>query len=391
MEAPPKMDILCILGSFFPAQSGGPNNSVYWMGKALTSAGMNFTVATLKDGLSSADYKRYGIVLNRESRIEGLSVRYFGYLFNRYLSIKMYFWLIKNIPKYDIVYLNSIFFPFTWFSALLCVLYNVPFVISPRGELEDGALKFNKRKKLFLLNFFVLKLLCRAKLFLVTSDQEKKYTYKYVKDKSPIFVFPNFIEINDNPISEKKIQLKSGIIYLGRLHPKKGIENLIAGYEQLFQSGFTNHKLIIVGAGDKSYVNDLLKNVVNLKSAANIEFLGHKTGAHKKSLLLKSKVLVMPSYSENFGNVVLEALSEYTPVIASIFTPWDILEKTNCGQYIDNDPESIAQSLAVILEKNDKDFTVMAQNARSLVLNNFNIDKNIKKLIVELQKISYLR
>ena len=375
------MKVLFVLGSFFPAQSGGPNNSVYWISKALVKQGVQVSVATLKDGLTSADVKEYSLIENSEARIEGIRATYFGYLFSRYLSFKMMLWLIRNIKSFDIVNLNSVFFPYTWLAALICIIYRVPFIISPRGELEPGALSFKKYRKLFFIYSLAMRYLLRARLILTTSDQEKLYVNKFLKGRVPIKVFPNYISVVSEDLTRSEIVSKSDILFLGRLHPKKGIENLIQAYEILHTTGITHHNLIIAGQGDTRYEKDLKNLVLKLNSAQNIKFVGHVTGQDKRQFLIKSRVMVLPSFSENFGNVVLEALSAYTPVIASKFTPWEVLEEYNCGLIGKNDPNSIANFLTDLLNKDDVEYSQMAYNARILATSKFDVSENISKLI----------
>ena len=142
------MKLLYILGSYYPAQSGGPNNTIHWQAKYLTKKGIDVSVVSLKSGLSRNDINKYNINLNCRNQIEGVKAYYFNYFLYRYFSIKFYIWLILNIKKFDFVQLTSYFFPISWFGALICILNNVPFSVAPRGELEDNAVKFTRLIKL---------------------------------------------------------------------------------------------------------------------------------------------------------------------------------------------------------------------------------------------------
>jgi glycosyltransferase involved in cell wall biosynthesis len=381
------MKILFVLGSFYPAQSGGPNNSVYWISKELCKNKIDVSVISLKDGLSKNDIKEFNLKINKQNVIDGIKAMYFGYTINRYFSLRMHIWMFKNIKNFDLVNLNSVFFPYTWIASFLCIIFKVPFIIAPRGELEPGAIQYRKKFKTILLNLFIIKLLSSAKILLVTSAQEKFFSERFFEKNICKFIFPNFIELKKSFLSKDDILLKKGILFIGRLHPKKGIENLIGAYDLIYKKGRNDITLTIAGKGNIKYEEELKNKVSLLESGVNIKFIGHITGDKKNEILTASKVMVMPSYSENFGNVVLEALSAYTPVIASKFTPWSILEEAKCGYCQDNTAEVISKSLLDILDKKDIDYLEMAYNSRRLVEEKFDVKKNSRKLVKKYKSI----
>ena len=99
--------------------------------------------------------------------------------------------------------------------------------------------------------------------------------------------------------------------------------------------------------------------------------------------------MVLPSYSENFGNVVVEALANSTPVIASRFTPWSHLEKEGCGRWVENDPKSLVRALESILTLSQEDYICMSEAARRFVTEFYDIRQRGGEL--ENLYTSYLR
>ena len=375
------MKILYILGSYYPAQSGGPNNSIHWQAKYLSKEGVDVSVASLKTGLTQTDINNYNIQLNSKSKVEGVKAYYFNYFFNRYLSFKFYIWLIFNINKFDFVQLTSYFFPITWFSALICNITKTPFSIAPRGELEDNAIKFNRPIKIILHKIFLKFLYGKVKFIMVTSIQELEFSKKYFNEKMIFELIPNYIEISKiGKLLEVDILKKKNILYLGRLHPKKGIANLIKAYFSLNESIINSHLLLITGTGELNYVNSLKELVDSSKYNERVIFLGHKQGVEKEKIYKQSKVLVLPSYSENFGNVVLESLSHSTPVISSKYTPWKSLEENKCGFWVENSPNELAAKLKDLLTMEDHKYIKYATNSYNYVCREFDIGKNIEKL-----------
>lgn len=371
------MKLLFLLGSFYPAQNGGPNNSVYWAGKELVSnRSVSVTIASLKNGLSNDHIKKYNIKLDLPTFIEGLEVYFFNYYKNRYLSSTLPTWLCKRIDQFDLVCLTSFFFPWTWFAALICIYKGIPFCIAPRGELEPGALQFQKFLKMVLRRVFIQKILDRAAFVLVTSEQEARYTQNWFRKNIPIELIPNYISLPPAIIKSDDIAAKKNILYLGRIHPKKGIKNLIDAFHLLDEKLSNAQKLIIGGDGDPDYVKSLKASVELSPLRNKIEFLGHVEGWEKEQLYTSARVLVLPSYSENFGNVVVEALSYSIPVICSKYTPWSELDSEGCGYWVDNSPEAIKEALEKILSLKQADYIDMANKGRKFVAENYDVNKH---------------
>ncbi|MBK8389049.1 MAG: glycosyltransferase family 4 protein, partial [Saprospiraceae bacterium] len=99
-----------------------------------------------------------------------------------------------------------------------------------------------------------------------------------------------------------------------------------------------SYKLIIAGNNTNLYFKELEELVEKLNLSKSIEFIGEVMGEEKENLLAKSYFLILPSDSENFGNVVIEALAQGTPVITTKGTPWEVLEKRNAGFWVENTP-----------------------------------------------------
>ena len=129
--------------------------------------------------------------------------------------------------------------------------------------------------------------------------------------------------------------------------------------------------LMIAGEGDKAYSGQLKYHVERLGIQKRAFFLGHVTGPKKENLLSSADILVMPSHTENFGNVVLEALSFGLPVIASKGSPWNLLETYQCGYWVENDPATLAATIDTFLRLPPNTIATMKQNGRKCVSENF--------------------
>lgn len=138
------------------------------------------------------------------------------------------------------------------------------------------------------------------------------------------------------------------LLYIGRLHPIKGIENLLRACRILNDRYGCGWVLTIAGAGDPVYAKSLRELTAGLGVGDRVTFTGEVTGEAKRKLFQDSDLLILPSFSENFGLVVAEALAHGVPVVAGNGTPWAEVEKRGCGLWVENSPESLAAAMARI-------------------------------------------
>src|SRR5690606_12507995 len=130
-----------------------------------------------------------------------------------------------------------------------------------------------------------------------------------------------------------------------------------------------------------NYKEELISLVNKLNLQNKIIFKGHLEGIDKEKIYAESYALILPSETENFGNVVVEALNQGTPVIASKGTPWQILEKYNAGLHVENDPENLSKAIDSILQLEKDKYQQMRINSYKLVDENFKVDSQIYKWI----------
>jgi glycosyltransferase involved in cell wall biosynthesis len=178
--------------------------------------------------------------------------------------------------------------------------------------------------------------------------------------------------------------MRSGFLYLGRVHPKKGIENLIDAFNILTGNGKI---LTIAGNGKNSYVGHLKASVMSKNLGDRITFVGHVEGDTKADLYKSCKALVLPSFSENFGNVVVEAMSYGLPVIASMNTPWMEIQTEKCGYWTDNSPMSLATAMERLTTMSQSEYQQMSVNAHRFAREKYDINSKgplLERLVVEL-------
>jgi glycosyltransferase involved in cell wall biosynthesis len=161
-------------------------------------------------------------------------------------------------------------------------------------------------------------------------------------------VIPHGIDIPAAPSRQWQPGGVLRLMFLGRLDPVKGIENLIEA-SALLGRGAT--RLDIYGSGSPDYVARL-KHLAASKLGEMVRFHGHAEGEHKRKAFAEADICVLPSFTENFGMVVAEALAHGVPVIVSRGAPWSEVEQRGCGRWVDNSPTSLAAAITALRREN---------------------------------------
>jgi glycosyltransferase involved in cell wall biosynthesis len=225
----------------------------------------------------------------------------------------------------------------------------IPYVFSPHGMLEPWALEQSWFKKAVGLITYQRRDLESATLFCATSEGEYN-SLRALGYRQPVAVIPNGVAASQQQtMFERRVNdsRRHQLLYLSRIHKKKGIEELIYAWARIRPS---NWELVIAGGdGGDGYRQKMINLCESLKFAQSIRFTGEVYGSDKDRLYAEADLFILPSHSENFGLVVAEALSFGLPVITTRATPWGEIANQECGWVIDNDVDSIVSCLNVAL------------------------------------------
>jgi glycosyltransferase involved in cell wall biosynthesis len=285
--------------------------------------------------------------LGHEVEIEsGLTVLYCRRTAGISISPMLLWMLSAYVGWADIVHLTSVYSFATLPTLLTARTLQKPLVLSPRGSLQLWP---GRRRAVIKLAWdWMCRGLAPANFALhVTSEAEARESARRLGERQ-IFLVENGIAVPQTlpePIPCPGNSLR--LLYLGRLDPKKGIENLLAALKLLLDSGL-RVSLTVAGAGETRYEHSLRYRIGELKLTEAVSLLGDVRDTAKEDAFRAADVLVMPSFTENFGIVVAEALARCVPVIVSKGTPWSAVEQHGCGLYVDNSPESLARSIQQI-------------------------------------------
>ena len=268
-----------------------------------------------------------------------------------------------------------------WSSAsLFNLIYNklrpTPYVVTPRGMLEKWALNQSYFKKLIYYHLIEKYHLKNAACLRATSDMEMN-TFKKLGFKNKIINIPNSIKIPKINL-KFKIKKKKRILFLNRIHKKKGISELLNAWKHIHNK-YLDWELVICGFDENGYRDKMIKLSNDLK-LNRVVWKDFVMGKDKDKLFRSSDLFVLLSHSENFGLSIAEALSFGLPVITTTNTPWKDLKKYNCGWCIDLKMNKIIKTIENAICLNPKKKISMGKRGRAWVIRDFSDQSIAPKL-----------
>lgn len=317
-----KKRILCFIEYYLPGcKSGGPvktiSNFVEYFGQEYEI----FIICSDRDYLDTKPYVNKKI--KKWYKIGKAKVLYIS---KKDLNIYSLTKLLSE-SSYDLLYINGLFsLKFNILPLLIRrfkpIKKNIPCILATRGMLSPNAIKLKSiKKKIYLkiANFFQL----YENLFFQASNFiEKKEIHENLKvTNKKIFIAPNLVKLN--PISPKKIKVKKNrtlnLIFLSRISPMKNLDFLL---RSLFNVDNPINLTIHGSKEDHSYYNECLELIRRLPKKIKINVKNHIKNESVQNTLINYDLFVLPSRGENFGHIIIEALSAGLPVLISDKVFW---------------------------------------------------------------------
>lgn len=348
---------------------GGPYHSVKSTSEAINRAGYPITVLGTRDSKNQDLHPRH--YLDKSSNSSVIALTKIG-PYNWHFSPNI-LGLWRLVRKADLISIQGVWMLNCIIVAWMARIARKPYYVTVRGEFSSPSELQRIHKK--VMKPIVLNLFKGARFIQVLNVNERVALIEYGYS-GKIKLVANGIEARD-PSKLLEVR-KRQLLYLGRLHPDKGLTQLLEAWVKF---GKTDWNLVVAGSGSEDYLCEL-KKIAGFNDS--IRFTGPVFNKEKESLLLESKWLILPSFREGMPMSVLEAISYGTPVIITKECNLGQIVENKAGFEVDPNPEAISSILELVFNLDHKTYTVFRKNAFNLANAEFNWDKVINELLNEL-------
>lgn len=275
---------------------------------------------------------------------------------------KKKFYLRNELKKFDICHLYGGWTFFHIKTYLVALSLKKKIIIHPLGFYEPWSLTQKKFKKKIALKLYQSKILMNSNLIHCASKLEQKNILKINKDfKTKVIPYGILNKYIKKTVKKKKISKRA--IFFSRIHKKKGVENLINAWKKV-----NNHdwKLDIYGPPEnEKYLNQLISSI-NKDDRIKIFKPIYNTKIKFKTFE-KYDFMILPTYSENFGFIVLEALARGLPVLTTKNTPWDKIKKKDSGWISGNSINSLTLTLKKIFNLSNGNINYFYKKSKNAI------------------------
>lgn len=366
---------------------GGPVNSISKLAESLINIdGIDLEVYTTNaNGLTNLDQETK---TNVATVVSGVKVKYFTrYFVNNsfFISPGLSLALLRSIRKYDVVHVNMWWNWVSIVSALIAILSGKKVVISPRGSITEYIVNYKNKKVKKVIHNLIGEWILKKSHFHLTSNVELNDTNKItpINDYHIIYNLIDLPKLKETSRSHRD-ESKFTMIFMSRVHEKKGIELLLRSLSQIEE----NIVLKIAGDGEKEYVEKLKNLVTELGISNKVEWLGWLDNSRKFEELRNSDLFVLTSYNENFANVVVEALYSSTPVLVTNEVGLsDFVQDKGLGWTTQSDVSAITKTVKFILGRRDI-LDSISEKSRDVVLATFTANQLASEYVKMYKSIS---
>ncbi|MEY2884042.1 MAG: hypothetical protein RL490_1766 [Pseudomonadota bacterium] len=295
-----------------------------------------------------------------------------------------------RLPRYDftsaiaglphatgtIVHDNGIWSPSNLAVGIAARRLDLPLVISPHGMLDPWAMAYHGGRKAIAWALYQRRLLRQARGLLATAEREAGPMRQRVPGR-PIALIANGVacpaQMPDR--SGREMAAARTLFFMSRIHPKKNLVSLIDAWRPLaLDPEFADWTLVIAGPDELDHSAELRARVMALGLAGRVRVEGPVPDADKNAAFAAADVFVLPSFSENFGIVVAEALAQGVPAIVSDGAPWASLETEGCGWFVGTDTASIGAALLAAMRLSPAERSGMGRRGHAHVQRDFGWD-----------------
>ena len=357
------MKVLSFVSSL-DLSSGGPSRSVPMLAKGLAELGVDITLMAIRSENMNIH------------ALEGTSVK---------LKVISPSFSRREIAKFladerfELIQIQSVWeMPYHKVMVKARKL-NIPYIVTPRGMLEPWSLSQKKWKKRLAWWLYQRNDVQKSACVFTTAKMEAEHV-SALGITTCKAVIPNGIETVGYPCKSSIEGVKKQVLFLSRVHVKKGIELLFEAWKRILPD-YVDWQLLVIGNGEAEYIHSLENRVENLGLKDCIKILPPVFGEAKIKVYQESALFCLPSFSENFGMAIAEAMSCGTPVITTTNCPWNILNDTKTGWCIDLSVDNLENALREAMGMDANALYDMGQRASKLIYDNFDYRSVTRKTL----------
>ncbi len=373
------MKILHIIASADPA-GGGPIEGI--IQQCLTSMGRGEREIVSLDAadapfLRSFPLKIYPLGVRRYRKGVKSRLARFGY------TPRLIAWLREHAQNYDIVVVNGLWNYASVGSSRVLPRLGIPYVVYPHGMMDPwfrSAYPIKHWLKQLFWAFFEGPLLYHARAALFTSEDEMirargQFAGHRYRERVVAYGTREAPDEPETQMREFRARMPSlgdhpYLLFLGRVHPKKGCDLLIRTFAAVTQE-WPGLDLVIAGPDQIGWAKDLQSMAGALGVSQRIHWPGMLAGPVKWGALRGAEAFILPSHQENFGVAVAEALACGTPVLVTDkVSIWREIKADGAGLIETDDQEGIDRLVRSFLEMDQGSRARMRSAARKLFPSN---------------------
>lgn len=276
---------------------------------------------------------------------------------------------LKHLPsnRFDVIHAHGIWGGASVLASQWATRNDTPFIVTPHGMLEPWALRNRAIKKKLPWLLWEKNALATATALEAKSAMEAANIAR-LGFNNPIATIPIGIHAPRAPSTAPDRSTPRTCLFFSRIDPKKGLELLLEAWNTVRPA---NWRLVIAGPDGGKYQRSLEERACRLGIANSVAFTGPAYNSAKWQLLQNANLFCLPSFSENFGIVVIEALSQGLPVITTTATPWEALKSEKCGWHVPATAGAITSALHEATRLSQVDLHAMGVRGKNYAERNF--------------------
>jgi glycosyltransferase involved in cell wall biosynthesis len=344
------MRLLHVTPYFAPAfRYGGPPQSVLGLCRGLASCGVDVeVVTTVANGDTPLPASPPG-----GDVYQGIRVHYAAPAFpRRFFGAALAAPLHRALARADVCHIHGIWNAPEWQAAKAARSSRIPYIISPRGMLQPGALSHHRWRKVAIYRLLEHRnLLGAARLHATASDEAS--VLARIAGPERVVEIPNGVNVVGRDPARSSVRARLGIaagepivLFLGRLHPIKRLDLLASSITQV-RARYPRTHLVIAGPDEGNHRKALQPHLAPLGSSVHV--IGEVDETVKQDLFADASALVLCSDSESFGMSVLEAMAAGVPVVVTRTCGWTEVERDGCGWSVEQQPAAIGAAIEQVL------------------------------------------